>query len=86
MNIKKFVLIGGLIGFLVIFYDYDFLLNIGGPSTSISDTIVKFLFPGQFICCWETFRIASLVMIVIGIVVGFLFILFFHFLNRIKNK
>ncbi len=32
-------LIGGIIGALIWLYDYDFLLNMGGPSTPISDSI-----------------------------------------------
>ena len=31
--------IGGIIGVLIFLYDYDFLLNAGGPSTPISDSI-----------------------------------------------
>ena len=34
---------GCIIGALVWLYDYDFLLNAGGPETPISDTIRSFL-------------------------------------------
>ena len=32
-------LIGGVVGFLIWLYDYDFLLNMGGPYTPISNYI-----------------------------------------------
>jgi hypothetical protein len=82
MSIKKFILWGGIAGFLIIFYDYDFLVNAGGPNTPISDSIIKFLFPGQFICCWEEFKIASSVMIIAGAFVGLLVGLILKFLEK----
>jgi hypothetical protein len=70
MAIRKFILWGGIIGFLIIFYDFDFLLNVGGPTTPISDSIIKFLFPGKFICCGEEFKIVCMVMIIFGAIIG----------------
>lgn len=84
MSIKKFTLLGGAMGFLVIFYDFDFLLNPGGPNTPISDAIVKFLFPGKFICCWEAFEVASLSMIFIGALSVFLISALVSFLKSSK--
>lgn len=67
---KKFIIWGALIGFLVILYDYDFLLNVGGPNTPITRSIIKLLYPDKFICCWEAFRIASLITTGIGLLAG----------------
>ncbi len=33
---------GGIVGAFVWLYDYDFLLNVGGPETPISDSIINF--------------------------------------------
>lgn len=40
-------LAGGLFGALVWLYDYDFLLNMGGPSTPISDSIRELFNPAR---------------------------------------
>jgi len=38
-NWLKGSLLGGIVGFLVWLYDYDFFINFGGPETPISDII-----------------------------------------------
>lgn len=38
---KLFPVIGGIIGLLVWGWDYDFFLNPGGPSTPVSNAILR---------------------------------------------
>jgi hypothetical protein len=40
--ILKLGSMGAIFGFLIWFYDYDFLINMGGPNTPISDSISRF--------------------------------------------
>ena len=46
---KKIAAAGFLFGYAIWLYDYDFLLNVGGPSTPISDSICEVL--GLSMCC-----------------------------------
>jgi hypothetical protein len=43
MKFIKISKIGPLLGLVIWLYDFDFFLNAGGPSTPISDNIVRFL-------------------------------------------
>src|SRR5689334_21594406 len=40
---KAPVVIGGIFGLLLWCWDYDFFLNAGGPSTRVSDAILRIL-------------------------------------------
>lgn len=80
---KKFILVGSIMGFLIIFWDYDFFLNMGGPSTPITDFITStFSFKE---CCFEAFKFASSVMIFIGLISGFLSWLLFEIVKKIQR-
>lgn len=67
MTFNKPALIGGFVGFLIFFYDYDFFLNFGGPSTPISNFISNF-FHFQ-----DKLFFPALFLILFGSAMGFLF-------------
>jgi len=80
---KKFILAGGILGFLIVFWDYDFFLNMGGPLTPITDFITStFSFKE---CCLEAFKFASSIMISIGLISGLLLWSFFEIVKKIKR-
>lgn len=56
---------GLLLGYMVWFYDYDFLLNMGGPSTPISDHICLRL-GLKMCCCGEVEMLAPLFVLVLA--------------------
>lgn len=68
---KKYLLGGAMLGFLTVLYDYDFLLNSGGPNTPITDFFMKLIFPNQFMCCLNAFLINSFIFIIAGSLLGF---------------
>ena len=75
-NIVRFVLMGGFVGFFIIFYDYDFLLNPGGPETPITHYIVDAFNYER--CCFKTYGMATLFMVLIGMFSGFITWAFFN--------
>lgn len=80
---KKFILAGGILGFLIIFWDYDFFLNMGGPETPVTDFITSAFSFNQ--CCFEAFKFASSIMIFIGLISGFLSWSVFEIVKKIKR-
>ena len=71
----------GFVGFLIWFYDYDFLLNLGGPNTPISDYIRSLfgVIPWQGGATFFPLKILVPIGIFVGIVLGWLY-------EKIKNR
>lgn len=74
--------LGTLSGFLLWFYDYDFLLNVGGPSTPISDSIREMVGINNTVSPSSIF-IPPVILILSGGVIG---VLVGWIINAFKNR
>ena len=79
----KGALIGGIGGALVWLYDYDFLMNPGGPTTPISDLIRGLLGATSNISNPLILLLPLFFLIFFGVVLG---VTISHFVNKIKNE
>ena len=77
-------MIGALTGGLVWLYDYDFLLNPGGPNTHISDAILKQVEAIIGINMWSLGSSSAVVFTPLGLLVvtGALLGVAFHFVLK----
>lgn len=66
MKESKYILWGGVLGFLVVLYDYDFLLNPAGPETPITDFLFRTLLGGLSLHGLERFLASGLSFVILG--------------------
>ncbi|TRZ77588.1 hypothetical protein D4R87_02440 [bacterium] len=69
-NWLKYMIIGGVTGVLVWSYDYDFFINVGGPSAPISNSIRNFFSLGH--CSFVPLYILMIALGISGLIIGFL--------------
>ncbi len=80
-NLIKGIMFGAIAGALIWLYDYDFLLNMGGPSTPISDSIRDFF----QISIYDAFK-PLFILISLGIIISIPVTFAIALITKIKNK
>jgi hypothetical protein len=83
---NKIPIAGFLFGYIVWFYDYDFLLNMGGPSTPISNYLCEQM--GLHMCCCGRIEmLAPLLVLVLSCgAIGLLLWIPFYLYKRNSSK
>lgn len=71
----KSTIIGGIVGFLILWYDFDFFINVGGPEAPIS-RFIRNLFSVGGISFFEVFVFPMIILILtfsfLGLIIGLL--------------